>query len=94
MADQHGVAFKDGPSGPRAALACGPDIWEIINFLREIDERGPTAFDTAAEVLALEPGQIAAAASYYSDHPAEIDAEIADADDASALAYEDWCIQH
>jgi hypothetical protein len=93
MADHPGVVFKDGPSGRRAALAYGPDIWEIINFLREIDERGAAALDAAAEVLALEPSQIAAAVSYYADYPAEIDGEIADADDASARAHEAWRIQ-
>lgn len=93
MADHPGVVFKDGPSGRRAALAYGPDIWEIINFLREIDERGPAALDAAAEVLALEPSQVAAAVSYYSDYATEIDAEIADADDASDRAHEAWRIQ-
>lgn len=93
MADHPGVIFKDGPSGRRAALAYGPDIWEIINFLREIDERGPAALDAAAEVLALESSQIAAAVSYYADYAAEIDAEIADADDASVRAHEAWRIQ-
>jgi hypothetical protein len=45
MADHPGVIFKDGPSGRRAALAYGPDVWEIVKFLREIDERGPAALD-------------------------------------------------
>jgi len=43
MADHPGVVFKDGPSGRRAAVACGPDIWEVVKFLREVDERGPAA---------------------------------------------------
>lgn len=93
MADHPGVIFKDGPSGRRAALAYGPDIWEIIKFLREIDERGSAALDAAAEVLALEPSQIAAATSYYADYAAEIDAEVADADDVSARAEAAWRIQ-
>ena len=74
MADHPGVVFKDGPSGRRAALAYGPDIWEIVKFLREVDERGPAALDAAAEVFA-------------------IDAEIADADDASASAEAAWRVQ-
>ncbi len=41
MADHPGVIFKDGPTGRRSALAYGPDVWEVIKFLREIDERGP-----------------------------------------------------
>jgi len=61
MADHPGFLFKDGPSGRRAALAYGPDVWEVIKFLREIDERGPAALDAAAEVLASDPGRIATA---------------------------------
>ena len=93
MADHPGVVFKDGPSGRRAALAYGPDIWEIIKFLREIDERGPAALDAAAEVFAADSSRIATAVSYYASYPAEIDAEIADADEASARAEEAWRIQ-
>src|SRR6266571_2893776 len=80
MADHPGVLFKDGPSGRRAALAYGPDIWEVIKFLREVDERGPAALDAAAEVLAVEANQVATAVSYYGDYKDEIDAEISDAD--------------
>src|SRR5712671_6353323 len=78
MADHPDVIFKDGPSGRRAALAYGPDVWEIVKFLREIDERGPAALDAAAEVLAIDASRIAIAVSYYTAFPDEIDAEIAD----------------
>jgi len=93
MADHPGVIFKDGPSGRRAALAYGPDVWEIVKFLREIDERGPAALDAAAEVLAIDASRIAIAMSYYTAFPDEIDAEIAEADDASARAEEAWRVQ-
>jgi hypothetical protein len=93
MADHPGVIFKDGPSGRRAALAFGPDIWEIIKFLREADERGPAALDAAADVLALDASRIATAVSYYGDYRDEIDAEIAAADEASARAEAAWRIQ-
>src|ERR1700727_2334834 len=86
MADHPGVIFKDGPSGRRAALAYGPDIWEVIKFLREVDERGPAAIDAAAEVFAVDTSRISTASSYYGDYPGEIDAEIAEADEASARA--------
>jgi hypothetical protein len=93
MTDHPGVIFKDGPSGRRAALAYGPDIWEIIKFLREVDERGPTAIDAAAEVFALDASRISTAISYYGDYSAEIDAEIAEADEASARAEAAWRVQ-
>jgi hypothetical protein len=93
MTDHPNVIFKDGPSGRRAALAYGPDVWEVIKFLREIDERGPAALDAASEALALDPGQVSAAVSYYADYAEEIDAEITDADEASERAENAWRIQ-
>src|SRR2546429_9613749 len=53
MAEHPGIVFKDGPSGRRAALAFGPDVWEVVKFLREIDERGPGAVAAAAGKLGL-----------------------------------------
>jgi hypothetical protein len=93
MADHPGVIFKDGPTGRRAALASGPDVWEVIKFLREIDERGPAALDAAADALALDQGRVSAAVSYYADFPEEIDAEIAEADEASERAEQAWRLQ-
>jgi hypothetical protein len=93
MADHPGVIFKDGPSGRRAALAYGPDVWEVIKFLREVDERGPGAIDAAAEVFAADTSRIAAAISYYGDFADEIDAEITQADEASARAEAAWLVQ-
>lgn len=93
MADHPGVIFKEGPSGRRAALAYGPDIWEVIKFLREVEERGPAALDAAAEVFAVDTSRITTAISYYGDYRDEIDAEIGAADEASARAEEAWRIQ-
>ncbi len=93
MADHPGVIFKDGPSGRRAALSFGPDVWEVIKFLREIDERGPAAIDAAAEVFAADTSRIATAISYYGDYADEIAAEIADAAEASARAEAAWRVQ-
>jgi hypothetical protein len=93
MADHPGVIFKDGPSGRRAALAYGPDVWEVVKFLREVDERGPAAIEAAAEVFAVDTSRISTALSYYADYPDEIDAEIDEADEASARAEAAWRVQ-
>jgi hypothetical protein len=93
MADHPGVIFKDGPSGRRAALAFGPDVWEIIKFLREVDERGPGAIEAAAEVFAVDTGRISTAISYYGDFAGEIDTEITAADETSARAEAAWLVQ-
>jgi hypothetical protein len=93
MADHPGVIFKDGPSGRRAALGYGPDIWEIVKFLGEIDERGPAALDAAAEAFALDSSRVATAVIYYGNYPDEIDAEISEADEASERAEQAWRVQ-
>ena len=93
MADHPGVIFKDGPSGRRAALSYGPDVWEVIKFLREVDERGPGAIDAVAEVFAVDTSRISTAISYYGDFADEIDAEITEADEASARAEAAWLVQ-
>lgn len=90
MAEHPGVVFKDGPSGRRAALAFGPDVWEIVKVLREIDERGEAAVGAAAEVLALPQARVRAAMHYYADYPDEIDAEIDEADRVSTTAEQAW----
>jgi len=93
MADHPGVVFKDGPTGRRAALAYGPDVWEIVTFLREIDERGPAALAAAAETFALDINRITTAISYYGEYRDEIDAEIGAAAEASVRAEQAWRVQ-
>lgn len=93
MAEHPGIIFKPGPSGRRAALAYGPDVWEVIKFLREIDERGPAALVAAAEVFAVDVGRITSAISYYGDYGSEIDEEIEAAEAASVRAERAWEVQ-
>lgn len=90
MAEHPGVVFKDGPSGRRAALSFGPDVWEIVKVLREIDERGEAAVTAAAEVLALPEARVRAAMHYYAHYQDEIDGEIAEADRVSVAAEQAW----
>ena len=93
MAEHPGIIFKPGPSGRRAALAYGPDVWEVVKFLREIDERGPAALVAAADVLAVDVSRITSAVSYYGDYRDEIDAEIEAAEEASVRAERAWSVQ-
>ncbi len=90
MAEHPGIVFKDGPTGRRAAVAFGPDVWEVVKFLREVDERGPGAIAAAADVLDIPPARVRTAMRYYSAFPAEIDAEIAQADGESRMAEAAW----
>lgn len=90
MAEHPGIVFKDGPSGRRAALAFGPDVWEVVKALREVDERGPDALGAAAEILSLAESRVRTAMHYYGSYVAEIDAEIAQADEESLAAETAW----
>jgi hypothetical protein len=94
MAEHPGIVFKDGPSGRRAALAMGPDVWEVVTFLREVDERGPAAVAAATEVLRLTDAQVRTAMHYYAAYQDEIDQEIRQADDESRAAEEAWRAEH
>lgn len=71
--DEHPlIRFAEGPSGRRARLIGGPDVWEVIAVAR--DNRGDLP-ETAAH-LELSLGLAQAAASYYAAYPAEIDERI------------------
>jgi len=90
MAEHPQIVFKDGPAGRRAALRIGPDIWEVVKFLREIDETGQDAIDAAVEASGRPESDIRAALRYYAEYHKEIDAEIAERDRYADAAYEAW----
>jgi hypothetical protein len=93
MAEHPGVVFKDGPTGRRAALALGPDIWEVIKTLREVGERGGQAVEVAGELLNLPRERVHAALRYYAAYADEIDAELEQAEEDSRAAEEAWRAQ-
>ncbi len=75
--DEHpGVVFRDGPTGRRAALAGGPDIWELMASLRQGKSRGEKAVSDTAKLLGLTELQVRTGVRYYSDYPEEIDERI------------------
>ena len=90
MAEHPGIIFKDGPTGRRAALSVGPDVWEVAKAARELDERGERAMVAAAELLNLPAERVRLALRYYGTYPHEIDAEMALAEEESRAAEEAW----
>jgi hypothetical protein len=76
MEDHPGVVFRDGPAGRRAALAGGPDVWEVIETLKGTGLAGERAVAATAEWGALTPAQVHAAVRYYADFRQEVDARI------------------
>jgi hypothetical protein len=87
--DEHpGIIFRGGPTGRRAALAAGPDVWELVAALKSGKARGEKEISQTAELLNLTDSQVRSAVRYYGAFPDEIDRRIAlnseDADEAEA----------
>jgi len=87
--DEHpGIVFRGGPTGRRAALAGGPDIWELMATLKSGKARGEEAISATAELLNLTDSQVRTGVRYYGAFSDEIDRRIAlnteDADEAEA----------
>jgi hypothetical protein len=76
MAEHPGVVFRDGPAGRRPALASGPDVWEVIETLQQVEGTGEEAIANAATWATLTPAQVRVALRYYGDFPDEVDAWI------------------
>jgi hypothetical protein len=79
-----GIVFRSGPTGRRAALADGPDVWEVVRGLKQArsGEGDPVALLMASSNLREE--QIRLAADYYSVYPDEVDARIREDEEAAA----------
>jgi plasmid stability protein len=75
--DQHpGIVFKPGPSGRRAALAGGPDVWEIASALRRMTGSESERIAALAEEFDLHARQVVIALNYAAANPDEIEARV------------------
>ncbi len=90
MESHPSIVFAPGPAGRRPKLIGGPDVWEVIRVVKNVDASGDAAVAQAAEWTDLRPDQVEAAVAYYADHPAEIDAWIAQVDEAGEQGREAW----
>ena len=95
MEEHPGVLFRDGPSGRRAVLIGGPDVWEVIRVVQSA-RRAEPELDAGAvvrlvvETMGLPPSRARVALGYWAAYPDEIDQEIRDADEAERVAEELW----
>lgn len=78
-----GIIYRDGPTGRRAGLVGGPDVWEVIRDVGATKGRGEKRLRAAAESSGLTVSQVRLAVDFYAAHPEEIDARI-EADDREA----------
>ncbi len=69
------ITFRDGPTGRRAGLVGGADVWEIVMWVEELSgEVDPVA--ALVEESMLTRAQIDAALRYRAAYPDEVDARI------------------
>jgi hypothetical protein len=72
-----GIVFRSGPTGRRAGIAGGPDVWEIARDLKGVAGEGATdPIEAVARISGLDRGIVELAASYYAAYPDDIDERI------------------
>lgn len=71
-----GIVYRDGPTGRRAAVAVGPDVWEVIATVRHVAGSGEPKVGNAAQMLSLDERWVRLAVEFYTAHPDEVDARI------------------
>lgn len=72
-----GIVFRSGPTGRRAGIAGGPDVWEIVRDLKGVAVEGATdPIEKVARASGLDHAVVELAASYYAAYPADIDERI------------------
>ena len=75
--DHAGIVFRGPPHDRRAAIAAGPDVWEIIARLQELEGSDEQRVATVVEETDLHPRQIRLAIDFAAEHPDDVRARIA-----------------
>jgi hypothetical protein len=72
-----GIVFRSGPTGRRAGVAGGPDVWEIVRDLKGVAQtKKKDPIEAIASVTGLDRAIVELAASYYAAYPDDIDERI------------------
>jgi hypothetical protein len=95
MNEHPGITFRSGPTGRRAALVAGPDVWEIVRAVRSGRAAEPSfgeddLLNMLAENTGVGTAQLRTAVRYWAAYPKEIDAEVDAADAAEDAARDSW----
>jgi hypothetical protein len=95
MGEHPGIVFRPGPTGRRAGLAGGPDVWEAIRAIKSARASEPGLLEDdllglIAENTGMPVRSLRIAIRYWASYPDEIDDEIAAADAAEEAAEDAW----
>jgi hypothetical protein len=63
LEEHPGIIVRDGPSGPRAVLIGGPDVWEVVRVVKSARAAEPgldadAVVRLAAETMGLSPDRM------------------------------------
>ncbi|MEZ5240018.1 MAG: ribbon-helix-helix protein, CopG family [Microthrixaceae bacterium] len=78
-----GIVYRDGPTGRRARIVGGPDVWEIIRAVAHAKGRGEARLRAVAKAHDLPLDRARLAVEFYAAFPGEIDERI-EADERAA----------
>jgi hypothetical protein len=78
-----GVVYRDGPTGRRAGLIGGPDVWEVVRAVGAAPGKGDQRVRRVAEERGLPVDRVRLAVDFYAAFPDEIDERVAADDDAA-----------
>jgi Ribbon-helix-helix protein, copG family len=89
--DAHpGIVFRSGPAGRRAALATGPDVWEVARVLKGLQGAGEDKLVEATELTGLHVEQLRIVSRYYAEYRDEIDDWLRRLDEEADRAEAAW----
>lgn len=75
--DHPGIVHRGASHDRRAALAAGPDVWEIVARLRELEGDEEHRIAALAAESDLHPRQVGAALEFAAHHPEDVEERIA-----------------
>jgi hypothetical protein len=70
--DYPGIVFRGPAHDRRAALAAGPDVWEVIARLQELDGSEEQRVSLLSKESDLHPRLIRIALDYAAEHPDDV----------------------
>jgi hypothetical protein len=74
--DHPGIVFRGPAHDRRSALAAGPDVWEVVARLQELDGSEEQRISVLAAESGLHPRLIRLALDYAAAHPEDIQRRI------------------
>ena len=71
-----GIVYRGAGHDRRAALAGGPDVWEVVARLRELEGGEEQRIATLAAETEVHPRLVRTALEFAARHPAEVERRI------------------